>query len=79
MSVEGLDLAGNVLCGVEHRDCLEHQSGEEGVSSATTIGLAIREELDELMARGAKEVVFDVSDPFTAVTALEGAHNPFSC
>jgi len=78
VSVEGLGLTGNVLCGVERRDRLEHRSGEEGMPSAATIGLAIRKELGELVARGAKEVVFDVSDPFAAVTALDGAHNPFS-
>jgi hypothetical protein len=47
--------------------------------SSSSIDLAIREELRELMARGAKEVVFDVSDPFTAVTALDGASNPVVC
>ena len=79
VGVERLDLTGNVLCGVKRRDCLENRSGEEIVPSTATIGLAIGEELGELVARGAEVVVLDMSDPFTAVTTLEGAHNPFSC
>jgi hypothetical protein len=47
--------------------------------SSSSIALALREEFYELMALGTKEVGFDVSDPFTAVTALEGASNPVVC
>jgi hypothetical protein len=46
---------------------------------STTIGLAIREESGELMARGAKEVVSDVSNPFIAVAELDSASNPVVC
>ena len=47
--------------------------------STASIGLAIWEEFCELMALGAKVIVFDVCNPFTAMAALECAPYPVVC